>query len=206
MQLQTFTRAALLAILTATVSTPLMLPILLLPETSQVLAQTQDARKAEADWLLNQGNGQLAAQKFKPIPFLEPVLNPYHRLKDLQEAGQMLKSIGHVHTTRKDDEKVIKSYRQSWVIAQKLENPELETLSELGKTYYLQYDYDKVIEIYQQILVMSRGSKNVLKEMEALFFLAGTYLSQGNFDQAIEFSQQGIQFARKFENERIRPG
>ena len=74
------------------------LPVTNLPSlliTPQVLAQTVDARKAEADRLLQQGIKQFQTSQFTPaLQSWEQALKIYRKIKDRQGEGTALGQSG----------------------------------------------------------------------------------------------------------------
>jgi CHAT domain-containing protein len=216
MHLQFISRIIGLIILTATVISPLISLFLPPLKTLQVLAQTSNTSKFEADRLLKQGNELLDKEFETAIASLQKALRIYRELQEKQEEGQVLKSLGDAFGSRKDYRKAIEYYQQGLKIVSKLDDRilGLDMRNGLGRAYINLNEYDKAIPIYQKVLAITHERNSSLKgmaalmmmsrEIEPLLMIGVAYSSLGNYDKAVEYSQQGLQLAQKFELPMIR--
>ena len=113
------------------------LPMLLM--TSPVLAQTVDARKAEADRLIEQGAKQIQVKQFNAaLQSWKQALHIYREIKDRKGEGMALRNFGNVYSFLKDYPKAIEYLQQRLKIAREIKNHESE-----GKSIeHLRNDYN----------------------------------------------------------------
>jgi hypothetical protein len=109
-----------LVVLTATVSIPITPSFPLLFSTKRVLAQTTDARKAEADRLLQQGTEQvLKTNQFQAaLQSCQQVLPVYREIKDHLGEAKALACLGGAYIGLKDISRATPFLQQSLAIAQ----------------------------------------------------------------------------------------
>ncbi|MBD2341952.1 CHAT domain-containing protein [Calothrix sp. FACHB-156] len=170
---------------------------------SRVLAQTADARKAEADRLLQQGIKQYQSSQFTAaLQSWEQALSIYREIKDRQGEGQSLGNLGAAYLSLGDYPKAIE-YEQQWLaIAREIKDRRSEgkALGNLGNVYLSLGDYLKAIEYHQQNLVIARQIKDRQSEGAALGNLGLAYLYLGDYPKAIEYEQQLLAIARQIKD------
>ncbi|BAY60707.1 TPR repeat-containing protein [Calothrix brevissima NIES-22] len=174
------------------------LPALL--QMSQVLAQTTNPRKAEADRLFQQGfeqfkTGQLEAA----IQSWEQQLKISREIKDRTAEGSALSNIGYAYKALENYQKVIEYQQQYLAIARETKNREGEkgALFEIGLAYSELGDYAKAIDYYKLGLPIAREVKDQEKEFYIIGNLSNAYMVLKDYPKAIEYGEQYLVIARK---------
>ena len=111
----------LIALLTclATVTTPCLLNLPAPLTVSQVLAQTQEDRKAEADRLLQQGRQQFDSDEFAAAKqSFQQALAIYTELSDARGILRTTIMSGATHASLGETERAIELFEQAIVMAQ----------------------------------------------------------------------------------------
>ncbi|MBD2457589.1 CHAT domain-containing protein [Nostoc sp. FACHB-87] len=193
---------AIIALLTATLSINLDLPKLnfLHNANSVASAQTPDARKAEADKLLQQGIQQYQTSQFEAaLQSWQQALIIYREIKDPRGEGKALGNIGVTYDSLGDYPKAIEYLQQVLAITREIKDRrgEGQSLGNLGVTYRNLGDYPKAIEYHQQSLAITREIKDRLGEGAALGNLGLAYHSLGDYPKAIEYHQQSLAITRE---------
>ncbi len=168
-------------------------------QNSQVLAQTPDARKAEADRLLQQGVEQFQTSQFEAaLQSWQQALTIYREIKDRLGEGNALGNLGVAYDDLGDYAKAIEYQQQRLAIARELKDRmgEEQSLGNLGNAYYSLGDYAKAIEYEQQSLAITREIKDRLGEENVLGNLGNAYDYLGDYAKAIEYQQQSLVIAR----------
>ncbi|MCF4967770.1 CHAT domain-containing tetratricopeptide repeat protein [Nostoc sp. CMAA1605] len=177
------------------------LPILF--STPQVLAQTPQDRKAEADRLFQQGIEQYQTSQFEAaLQSWQQVLIIYREIKTRLGEGATLGNLGLAYYALGDYSKAIDYHQQSLVIAQEIKdrNGEGAALGNLGIAYYALGDYSKAIDYHQQSLVIAREIKDRLGEGQSLGNLGIAYYALGDYSKAIDYHQQRLVIAREIKD------
>src|ERR687885_544743 len=167
------------------------------------IAQTTDAREAEADRLLQQGIQQLQTGQFPAaLNSWQQALQIYRALKNRRGEGNALVNVGVAYLNLGDSAKAIEYSQQYLGLAREIKNRQVEgmALGNLGLAYLFLGNYPKVIEYSQQHLAIAREIKNRQGEGAALADLGAAYLYLGNYAKAIEYSQQHLAIAREIKN------
>jgi CHAT domain-containing protein/Flp pilus assembly protein TadD len=172
-------------------------------QVSQVLAQTTDARKAEADRLIKQGLQQKRTSQFEAaLKSFQQALIIYREIKDRKGEGKALGNLGLAYINLGNYAKAIE-YEQQWLaIAREIKDRENEgkALGSLGIAYINLGNYAKAIEYEQQWLAIAREIKNRQGEGAALGNLGIAYSNLGNYAKAIEYYQQVLAIAREIKD------
>ncbi len=193
---------ALLTILT-TISTPIPVNFWASFSSTQVLAQTPDSRKAEADRLLEQGNQQYSISQFEAaLQSWQQALIIYREIKNRLGEGNALGNLGLAYKSLGDYAKAIEYHQQHLAIAREIKDRQGEgaSLGQLGSAYHSLGDYAKAIEYLQQRLAISREIKDRQGEGTSLGNLGGAYQSLGDYAKAIEYQQQSLAIAREIKD------
>jgi CHAT domain-containing protein/tetratricopeptide (TPR) repeat protein len=172
-------------------------------QVSQVLAQTTDARKAEADRLFNQGIQQYQTSQFEAaLKSFQEALIIYREIKDRQSEGAALGSLGIAYSNQGNYAKAIEYAQQVLAIAREIKDRESEgkALGNLGNAYNYLGNYAKAIEYEQQWLAIAREIKDRQSESAALGNLGVAYMSLGNYAKAIEYLQQQLAIASEIKD------
>jgi CHAT domain-containing protein/tetratricopeptide (TPR) repeat protein len=205
MRFQRIGLSALVTFLATILNVELRLPILdgQLIQNSQVLAQTPDARKAEADRLLQQGIQQAQTGQFEAaLQSWQQALTIYREIKDRQREGASLSNLGNAYFYLGDYAKAIDYHQQSLAILREIKNRlgEGNVLGNLGLAYDALGDYAKAIEYHQQRLAIAREFKYRLGEGQSLGNLGSAYQAVGDYAKAIEYHQQSLVIAREIKD------
>ncbi|BAY26273.1 TPR repeat-containing protein [Calothrix sp. NIES-2100] len=170
---------------------------------SQVLAQTANDRKAEADRLLNQGIEQAQTSQFEAaIQSWEKALIIYREIKDRKSEGSALNNLGNVYKSLGDYPKAIDYLQQSLAIAREIKDRlgEGRSLGNIGSVYSSLGDYTKAIDYQQQSLAILREKKDRKSEGQLLGNLGLTYRYLGDYPKAIEYYQQSLAIKREIKD------
>jgi CHAT domain-containing protein len=166
---------------------------------SQMLAQTPDARKAEADRLLQQGIQQAQTSQFEAaLQSWQQALIIYREIKDHKGEGQALGNLGLAYHFLGNYTKAIEYHQQDLANARDIKDRkgEGDALGNLGIAYRNLGEYAKAIEYQQQRLAIARDIKDPLGEGQSLGNLGNAYYWLGEYAKAIEYQQQHLAIAR----------
>jgi CHAT domain-containing protein/tetratricopeptide (TPR) repeat protein len=175
-------------------------------QNSQVLAQTPDARKAEADRLHIQGVQMFfTSQMEAAIRSWQQALIIYQEIKDRSGEADSLFSLGLAYKALGDYVKAIEYYQESLAINRKLKQREREgnVLNNLGSAYRSLGHYAKAIEYHQQALAIAREIQDRKDEGDAIGNLGNAYAELGDDAKAIEYYQQALAIARELRNKEV---
>jgi CHAT domain-containing protein/lipopolysaccharide biosynthesis regulator YciM len=180
------------------------IPLLTTPNSLfPAIAQTTDAREAEADRLFQQGSQQYQTGQFPAaLNSWQQALQIYRALKNRQLQGKALAFLGGAYHDLGNSAKAIE-YLQQWLaIAREIKHRQAEglALNLLGSAYNSLGNSAKAIEYSQQSLAIAREIKHRDIEGRALSNLGFAYSSLGNSVQAIEYWQQDLAIARSIKN------
>ncbi|MBD2095974.1 CHAT domain-containing protein [Trichocoleus sp. FACHB-591] len=167
------------------------------------IAQTIDARKAEADRLFHQGKQQYQTSQFQTaLNSLQQALQIYRAIKNRYMEGWALSGLGSTYHSLGNHTQAIEYSQQQLIITREIKDREGEgaALNNLGRSYRSLGNYAKAIEYWQQALQIYRAIKNRYMEGWALGNLGVAYDSLGNHTQAIEYSQQQLIITREIKD------
>ena len=171
------------------------------PETvPAVLAQPTDARKAEADRLLQQGQDQYKVSQFQAaLESWQQALTLFRTVNDRKGELKALNNIGIIYQAFGQYQQAIAQYKQVLLLARELNYRigEGRALGNLGIAYVSLGDYSKAIDFYQQHLAIARDISDHKGEGAALGNLGNTYASLGDYVKAIDFHQQYLVITRE---------
>jgi CHAT domain-containing protein len=180
------------------------IPLLTTPDTLfPAIAQTTDAREAEADRLLQQGIQQSKTSQFPAaLNSWQQALQIYRAIKNRQGEGWALGNLGIAYQSLGNSAKAIEYAQQSLAIAREIKDRKTEgtALGNLGIAYRSLGDSAKAIEYAQQWLAIAREIKHRQSEGAALGNLGIAYNSLGNSAKAIEYAQQWLAIAREIKD------
>ncbi|CCI31285.1 CHAT domain-containing protein [Microcystis sp. T1-4] len=165
-----------------------------------VMAQNTNARKAEADRLLQQGIQQYQTSQFREaLQSWEKALQIYREIKNRQGEMLSLGALGLTYDSLRQYQKAIEYHQQSLAIARELDYRQVESLSlsSLGLAYRSLGQYQKAIEYHQQSLAIDKEIGDRSGEASSLNNLGIAYGSLGQHQKAIEFYQQSLSIARE---------
>jgi CHAT domain-containing protein len=169
-----------------------------LPASAQT--STTQARKAEADRLLKQGEQQLASNKPQAaLESFQKALLIYQEIREQAGQGQAFKNSGNAAYASGDYPKAIEYQQQALTIAREIGDRDLEgrALNNLGLIYRASKDSTKEIEYLQQALAAAQKSQNSQLELLVLTNLSVTYDAMSNQPaKVIEYGQPALQLAR----------
>ncbi|MBD2622291.1 tetratricopeptide repeat protein [Microcystis flos-aquae FACHB-1344] len=191
------------ALLTLSLVATVTLPVVngkLPPLIPAVMAQNTNARKAEADRLLQQGIQQYQTSQFREaLQSWEKALQIYREIKNRQGEMLSLGALGLTYDSLRQYQKAIEYHQQSLAIARELDYRQVESLSlsSLGLAYRSLGQYQKAIEYHQQSLAIDKEIGDRSGEASSLNNLGIAYGSLGQHQKAIEFYQQSLSIARE---------
>jgi CHAT domain-containing protein len=174
------------------------------------IAQTSDAREAEADRLMQQGLQQYQTRQFAAaLNSWQQALQIYRTLKNrpgevraLTNFGTIYNSLSNYYNSVGNYAKAIEYAQQSLAIAREIKDRpgEGRALGNLEAAYNSLGNYTKAIEYIQQSLAIVREIKHRQGEGVALGNLGGAYLYLSNYAKAIEYSQLSLAIAREMKD------
>jgi len=167
------------------------------------IAQTTDAREAEADRLLQQGSQQYQTGQLRAaLNSWQQALPIYRALKNRQGEGWTLGNLGMAHQSLGNYAKALEYAQQHLAIARSIKDRQTEgwALVDLGRAYYSLGNSAKTIEYSQQSLAIARSIQDRQTEGWALGNLGRAYLYLGNSAKAIEYIQQQLAIARSIKD------
>jgi CHAT domain-containing protein len=170
---------------------------------TQALAQTPNARQAEATRLFQQGIEQFQTSQFKvALQSWQQALSLYREIKDRQGEGASLGNLGNAYLYLGDYAKAIDYQQQHLAIAREIKDRlgEGNSLGNLGIAYFSLGDYANAIEYHQQRLAIAKSIKDRLGEGQSLGNLGIAYRSLGDYAKAIEYQQQHLAIAREIKD------
>ncbi|MBD2428162.1 CHAT domain-containing tetratricopeptide repeat protein [Phormidium sp. FACHB-1136] len=159
------------------------------------LAQSTEARKAEADRLLDQGVEQYNVSQFREaLQSWEQALAIYRDIQDRGGEGAALGNLGNAYDSLGDYHQAIDFQEQALTIFREIgdRSGEGSALGNLGATYNSLGDYRQAIDFHEQSLAIAREIDNRGGEGAALGNLGNAYLSLGDYRQAIDFHEQAL--------------
>jgi CHAT domain-containing protein/Flp pilus assembly protein TadD len=184
-----------LALVIATASTPITFSLSTSSGELRVVAQTPEARKAQADRLLEQGNQQYQKGEFKAaLLSWEQALQIYRKIGDRALEGRALGNLGLAYGSLGDYQKAIDFYQQGLAIAKQIGDKAGIgiALGNLGSVYRLLGDYQKAIDFYQQSLAIAKQIGDKVGVGIALDNLGSVYRLLGDYQKAIDFYQSAL--------------
>jgi CHAT domain-containing protein len=200
------THARLTNVFLASISLFLLatIPLLTTPDSLfPAIAQTTDAREAEADRLMKQGIQQYQTGQFPAaLNSWQQALQIYRAIKNRRGEGRALGSLGAAYHSLGNSAKVIEYSQQYLAIAREIKDRQGESLAldHLGGAYIYQGNSAKAIEYLQQSLAIAREIKDRRGEGSALGNLGAAYGSLGNYAKAIEYTHQKLAIAREIKD------
>jgi CHAT domain-containing protein len=171
-----------------------------LPGVAQSIGQTREGRKAEADWLLDQGIQQYHRSQFKAaFQSWQNALNIYREIKYRLGEGRALGNLGNICDALGNYPKAIEYQEQHLAIAREIKDRREEgaALGNLGIVYQSLGNYPKAIEYQEQHLAIAREIKDSWAEGAALGNLGVAYDIIGNYAKAIEYQEKRLEIARE---------
>jgi tetratricopeptide (TPR) repeat protein len=167
-----------------------------------VMAQSTDAREAEADRLLQQGFQQFQTSQFtEALQSWEKALQIYREIKNRRGEAASLGNLGQTYLVLGQYQKAIEYHQQYLTVGREIaaRQWEADSLGNLGVAYGSLGQYQKAIEYLQQSLDIAREIKDQWREAKALGDLGNTYQSLGQYRKAIEYHQQSLTIAREIQ-------
>jgi tetratricopeptide (TPR) repeat protein len=168
--------------------------------TSRVVAQTSDARKAEADRLFQQGLQQGQTSQFQAaLESFHQALAIYREIGDRQREGRTLSNLAEVYLLLGNSAKTIEYLQQSLPLLREIGDRlgEARSLGSLGNAYLLLGSYAQAIAYHQQSLLLLREIGDQQGEWWSLGNLGRAYRSLGDYAKAIDYHQQSLAIARE---------
>ena len=164
------------------------------------MAQSIEARTAEADRLLNQGAQQFSVSQFRAaLQSWEQALTIYRDVQDRGSEGTALGNLGIAYYSLGNYRQAIDFHEQHLVIAREIgdQDGEGRALGNLGLAYYSLGDYRRAIDFHEQSLEIAHEIGDRGGEGRALGNSGLAYASLGNYGQAIDLFEQRLEIARE---------
>jgi CHAT domain-containing protein/tetratricopeptide (TPR) repeat protein len=176
--------------------TALSLPLLIMPAplvTSQVLSQTQDARKAKAQELLQQGVSEFSSNQIEVASkSFQQALTIYREIKD--KSGEWFASyfLGLIYSSTGNYAQGTDYLQQSLAIAKSLADKpkQWDTLNSLGGTFFSSKNFPKALDYYQQSLTVAKDIPDIRKQTQTLENLINLYKELGENAKVADYQQQ----------------
>ena len=184
----------------------LSLPFTFLPilvPSPQVLAQTIEDRRAEADTLLRQGHEQYQTRQFPAtLQSLQQALEIYRNIGDRTGEKSALTGLGSVYFSLGDYSNALDYYQQSLSIAQEERDraEERHTLAYIALVYSNLGQYPQALDYYQQSLSIAQETNDQSAEGEILLTIANIYHHLGSYSDALNYAQEALSLARETSN------
>ncbi|MEH2077597.1 MAG: CHAT domain-containing tetratricopeptide repeat protein [Nostoc sp.] len=174
-------------------------------QTSQVLAQTPQDRKAEAERLYQQGNKQIQTSQYKEaLQSFQQALAIYREIKDRKGEAFSLNYIAIVKRTLGQYPQALEFYKQALYIFREIGDRlnEGTVLNNIGKIYEDLGQYPQALEFYQQALTIRRQVGDRSGEAFTLTDLGSINISLGQYPQALKFYKQSLDIFKKIGDQR----
>lgn len=174
--------------------------VLISDQGGSAIAQTTSDRKAEADYLLEQGLQQLKARHPQvAIQSWQQSLKIYREIKDQRGEGWSLGGLGLAYRELGNYEKAINYLQKQLELVRQSKDRRNEgaVIGNLGLVYYSLRKYSKAVEMHQQSLQISREVKNPVGEGAALANLAAALNGDKKYDQAVQAALQSLEILQK---------
>jgi len=171
--------------------------------TVEVVAQTVDERKLEADRLFDEGKKQFSNSQFKEaLQLWQQALVIYREISDLQGEAKSLNNLGIAYGSFAEYERAIDFFKQSLAISREIGHRQGEAVSldNLGFTYEKLAKYERAIEFHEQSLAIFREISDRQGEAGSLFNLGIAYRNLAEYEQAIDFFEQSLAIFREIGN------
>ncbi|NEP01391.1 MAG: CHAT domain-containing protein [Symploca sp. SIO2E9] len=156
--------------------------------------------EAEADELYWQGIELHRTSQFKAsLDFLQPALEIYRKIRNLEKEGYCLSSLGNVYDFFGEYQKAIQYHQQSLEIAGKIGNSAVEgmCLGNLGKSYLSLGEYKKAIDCHQKSFQIAQSIGNRHGETISLGAIGATLYCQGKYAEALNYHQRQLALAKE---------
>jgi CHAT domain-containing protein/tetratricopeptide (TPR) repeat protein len=174
-----------------------------LPASGGVVAQTVDARKVEADRLLQQGRQQYQVSQFEAAyQSWQQALKLYREIKDRRGQANALINLGNAYLSLSQYEKAIEILQERLALNREEKNRagELDSLFFGGWAYNFQGHYQQAIEFFRQTLAIARETGDRGKEVSSLYALGWAYDDLGQRQKSVELHQEAFEIAQKSNN------
>ena len=189
---------AVTTIVTTSLQSAVVLPGIL--PAQQVLAQTREAREAEAVKLLQQGLQQYRNSKIQEaIQYWQQALNISQEIGNQLKIATSLNQLGIAAFAQGEYQKAKEFHRQSLTIAREIKSREEEAkaLNGLGNALTFTREYQKAIELHQKSLVIAKKISSGEEEAKSLNGLGNAYFSLNQRKKAFELYKASLAIAEK---------
>ncbi|MBD2069516.1 tetratricopeptide repeat protein [Leptolyngbya sp. FACHB-671] len=173
-------------------------PILVVPP--QVLAQTTEDRRAEADALLQRGHEQYQTSQFQAaLQSLQRALGIYQDIGDRTGEKSALTGLGSTHLNLGNYSNALDYYQQSLSIAQEESDQagEGRTLAYIALAYSNLGQPTQALDYYQQSLSIAQELGDRSIQGNILITLVGIYHHLGDYSQSLNYAQEALFLAQQ---------
>jgi len=164
------------------------------------VAQTIDARKAEADRLSKQGQQLFDAGRVEEaISAFEAALKLYQAIGDRAQEGAVLSILGSAYDSLEQFAKALTFYQQAAEVFRQIGDRKAEgiALTYMGRVYADLGQLTKALETAQAALVMTRQTGDLMMQSANLSNIGGIYTRWGEYEKAAEFLETSLKVARQ---------
>ncbi len=182
------------AVLAAT-SPLLFLELPILRNKVQVLAQTKEDRKAEAEALNAQGGQQFYRSQYREaLESWEQALSIYQEIGDQQGEAKAYGNLSAAYLSLGDYEKAIFYLEKQLTIANQINDSQGQgdAYGNLGIVYRRRGDYEKAIYYLEKQLAIATQSNDKQKVANIYGNLGLVYYNLGNYEKAILFQEKSL--------------
>ncbi|MCT7986620.1 tetratricopeptide repeat protein [Laspinema sp. A4] len=166
---------------------------------SMAIAQTVEARKQEADRLMQLGLDAYGRGQFlEVLPLWEEALKIYREIGNQGEEMKTLNGLGTIYLNLEDYSKAEQSYQQALQIARNTgdQGGEANALVSLGNVYGNLGDYTRSLDSLEQSLQIARNTGNQVGAGFVLSNLGWVYQKMADYPKAQQSYEEALQIAR----------
>jgi CHAT domain-containing protein len=163
--------------------------------TTEVLAQTVNPRKAEADKLFQEGEKLYNSSQYSPaLKSWEEALKIYTEIRDRAGETNSLNGIGRVYDSLGEYQKALEYHQKSLTIQQEIRDRAgvSKSLMGIGIVYDSLGEYQKALEYYQQSLTIAKEIHARDIEGKSLGNRGKTYARLKNYVESEKYLFQSI--------------
>ncbi|NER96824.1 MAG: tetratricopeptide repeat protein [Symploca sp. SIO1B1] len=169
--------------------------------TVEVVAQTVDQRKLEADRLFEEGKKQFSNSQFEEaLQLWQQALVIYREIGYRQGEADSLGNLGAAYERLAEYEQAIGFFERSLAIAREIgyRQGEIKSLGSLGAAYERLAEHKRAIEFHEQSLAIFREIGDRQGQANSLDNLGNAYLCRlAEYERAINFFEQSLAIFRE---------
>jgi tetratricopeptide (TPR) repeat protein len=171
--------------------------------TTEVLAQTVNPRKAEADKLFAEGLKLYNSSQYSAaLKSWEDALKIYTEIRDHAGESNSLGSIGNVYHSLGEHQKALDYFQQSLTIAKEIGDRSSisRTLNNIGFIYKSLGEHQKALDYFQQSLTIAKEIRDRYVIRQSSLNIADVYYHLGKYQKSLEYYQQSLSLNKEIGN------